>query len=174
MLRAVLAVVLAVALVAAAMPAVEAARERHAADRAESGLTRVVERAAALAATEEATPGGAARRHLSLSVPDGGFATAPVDYLAVGGVPDCGSPRDTDGGDVVAYRLRGARPRVAHLPVDLRVVAAGTLRADDEPLVVRDDARLTLALATVDGRRTVLVGRGPDPFAGTRWGGAGA
>jgi len=174
MLRVVLAALLALALVAAAMPAVEAARERRAADGAESTLTRVVERATALAATEEATPGAAARRSLDLSAPDGGVATAAVDYLAVGGVPGCGSPRDTDGGDVVAYRLRDGHPRVAHLPVDLRVVAAGTLRDDDEPLVVRGDARLALALATVDGRRTVLVGRGPDPFAGTRWGGAGA
>lgn len=171
MLREVLAVLLATALVVAAMPAVEAARERNAAGRAEASLTRVQEVATRLAATEEASPGGAARRTLSLSVPTGGFASSSVAYLAVGGLPDCETPRDTAGTDVIAYRLAGGPVRVASVPIDLRVVADGTLLADAEPLVVRGDARLTLALVAGDDGPTVVAGRGPGAVDGLDQGG---
>jgi hypothetical protein len=169
-LRVVLAVLLAAALLAAATPAVQGARERATADRATSSLSRVSERATGLVASAEATPRGAARRHLRLALPDGGFAHAPLEYLAIGGVPDCETPEDTDAGDVVAYRLRGGDPRVAHVPVDLRVVTDGRVRDDDESLVLRGDASLTLALVDDDGP-TVLVGRGSTPFETIREGG---
>jgi hypothetical protein len=162
-LRVVLAVLLAAALLTAATPAVQGARERATADRATSSLSRVSERATGLAATDEVTPRGAAKRHLRLALPDGGFGHAPLEYLSIGGVPDCGTPRDTDAGDVVAYQVRGGEPRVVHVPVDLRVVTDGRVRDDDESLVLHGDASLTLALVDVGGP-TVLVGRGSTPF----------
>lgn len=164
MLRVVLAAVLAAALLAVAMPAIEAAGERATAEQATSALSRVREKAVGLVRREEPAPGGAARRSLTLAPPDGGLVRAPLDYLAIGGVPDCGTACDTASGDVVAYRIRGAEPRVAHVPVDMRVVSAGRVRSDEEPLVLRGAARLTLALVSRNERPTVLVGRGPDPL----------
>jgi hypothetical protein len=158
-LRVVLAVVLAIALLAVALPAVERARTQRSADLAEGSLARVAERATGLAATDAATDGGAARRVVSVTVPAGGPGTAPVAYLAVGGAPDCATPRDASGGDVVAYRLRGGPTRVRHLAVDLRVRTGGRLRDDDDPLVLRDDARLVLSLVGTDGGSRVVVER---------------
>lgn len=160
MLRAVLAVVLAVALVAVALPVVERARAQRSADLAEGSLARVAEQATGLAAAGEATGDGAARRVADVTVPAGGLVTAPVAYLAVGGVPDCGAPRDGTGGDVVAYRLDGGPTRVRHVPVDLRVRTDGRLRDDDDPLVLRQDARLVLSLVRTDEGRRVVVERG--------------
>jgi hypothetical protein len=158
-LRVVLAVVLAVAVLAVALPVVERARTQRSADLAEGSLARVAERATGLAATDEATGGGAARRVVSVTVPAGGPGTTRVAYLAVGGAPDCATPRDASGGDVVAYRLRGGPTRVRHLPVDLRVRTDGRLRDDDDPLVLRDDARLVLSLVGTDGGSRVVVER---------------
>jgi hypothetical protein len=158
-LRVVLAAVLAVALLAVALPAIERARTQRSADLAEGSLALVAERATGLAAADEPTGGGAARRVLAVTVPAGGLGTAPVAYLAVGGAPDCATPRDASGGDVVAYRLRGGPTRVRHLPVDLRVRTGGRLRDDDDPLVLREDARLVLSLVGTGGDSHVLVER---------------
>lgn len=160
MLRAVLAVVLAVALLGVAMPAVDEARADRTSHLAAGELSRLSERTTGLAATEEVGPDATARRVVSLSVPGAGFTTAPLEYVAVGGVPDCGRPRDTAEGDVVAYRLRGGAPQVRHVPVDLRVVTGGRVRGDEDPLVLRGDAHLTLSLVSRGGERTVLVRRG--------------
>lgn len=159
MLRVVLAVLLAVALLGAAMPVVEDARADRTSTLAAGELSRLAERATGLAAGGEAGPDAGSRRTVDLSLPDGGFATAPLAYAAVGGLPDCDAPGDTGAGDVVAYRLVGGEPRVRHVPVDVRVVEAGQARDDDEPLVLRGDASLTLALVEDEGPPTVLVGR---------------
>lgn len=164
MLRVVLAGVLAAALLAAAMPTIDAARERATAEQAGSTLSRIHERAVGLVRTEEPTADGAARRHLSIALPDRGFARAPVAYLAIGGIPDCGTNHDTAAGDVVAYRVKGGPVRVAHVPVDMRVVTDGRVRDDEDPLVLRGDARLTMALVSRNGRPTVLVGLGSNPL----------
>jgi hypothetical protein len=165
-LRVVLAVLLAVALVGVAVPAVERARAERAADLAEGSLARVAERATGLAAAEEATGGGAARRTLSVSVPSGGLATGAVDYLAVGGAPNCMTPEDTASGDVVVYRLAGGAVRVRYLPVDLRVVGDGQT-GDDDPLVLREDAVVTLSLVRDGDQRRVHVQRGRAPAGDT-------
>lgn len=159
MLRVVLAVLLAVALLGVAMPVVEDARADRTSTLAAGELSRLAERATGLAASGETGPDAASRRTVDLSLPAGGFATAPLAYAAVGGLPDCDAPGDTAAGDVVAYRLVGGDTRVRHVPVDVRVVEAGQVRDDDEPLVLRGDASLTLALVETGGTRTVLVGR---------------
>lgn len=178
MLRVVLAVVLSVALLGVAMPVVEDARAERTSSLAEGELARLAERATGLAATEEPGPGGDPRRIVDLSLPESGIAAAPIDFLAVGGVPversepgtrrtdspgdgsRCVAPPDTPHGDVVAYRLEGGDTHVRQVPVDVRVVTDGRVRDDGEPLVLRGDARLTLSLVDRDGESTVLVHRG--------------
>lgn len=161
MLRVVLAVVLSVALLGVAMPVVEDARAERTSHLVEGELSRLADRTVGLAGTEETGPGGVPRRVVTLSLPAGGFGAAPIDYVAIGGVPDCGTPRDTDHGDVVAYRLQGGDVRVRHVPVDLRVVTEGRVRDDEDPLLLRGDARVTLSLVDRRSGRTVLVERGP-------------
>lgn len=160
MLRAVLAVVLSVALLGVATPVVEDARVQRSSHLVEGELSRVAERTIGLAATEETGPGAAPRRVVALSLPSGEFVTAPIDYVAIGGVPDCRTPRDTERSDVVAYKLRGADAHVRTVPVDLRVVTDGRVRDDEDPLVLRGDARVALSLADRDAGPTVLVRRG--------------
>lgn len=174
MLRVVLAVLFSVALFGVAVPVVEDARAERTGSVVEGELTRLGERAAGLESTEETGPAGSPRRVVSLSLPDGGVAAAPIDYVAIGGLPGCGSPRDTAYGDVVAYRTRGDEARVGHLPVDVRVVTGGRVRGDEDPLVLRGDATVTLTLVDRDGTRTVLVRRGtvaPALVAVREWGG---
>lgn len=160
MLRVVLAVVLALALLGVARPVVDDARAERTGRLAEGELARVTERATGLAGSEETGPGGAPRRVVTLSVPDGGLAAAPIDFVAIGGVPVCGTSRDTPHGDVVAYRVQGGDTRVGHVPVDLRVVTDDRVRGDEDPLVLRGDARVSLSLVDSEGGRTVLVRRG--------------
>lgn len=160
MLRVVLAAALAVALAAAAAPAVEDARARHSASHVEAELGALAGAARDLAREEPAPRGVAARRVLSVSLP-GGPAAAPVEYVAVGGVPGCHAPGDTGGGDVLAYRLAGGPTRARRLPVEVRAVGPDGVRDDDEPLVLRGDARVTLTLVDRDGAAVVLVRRGP-------------
>lgn len=160
MLRVVLAVLVAVALLGVAMPVVEEARDDRTARLLEGELTAVAESAGELATEGELSATAPPRRSLRVDLPADGPGTAPVEYVAVGGVPDCKSPRDTAAGDVVAYRLSGHPPRVSHLPFDLRVPGDGHVRDDDEPLVLAGDATLTLTLVERHGRRTVLAERG--------------
>lgn len=159
MLRVVLAVVLSVALLGVTMPVVEDARAERTSHLAEGELSRLAERTIGLATTEETGPGGAPRRVVTLSLPDGTFAAAPIDYVAIGGIPDCRPSRDTRYGDVVAYRLQGGVTRVRQVPVDLRVVTEGRVLDDEDPLLLRGDARVTLSLVNREAGPTVLVRR---------------
>lgn len=160
MLRVVLAVVLSTALLGISMPVVEDARAERTSHLVEGELSRLAERAIGLETTEETGPGGAPRRVVSLSLPAEGLAAAPIDYAAIGGVPDCRAPRDTGHGDVIAYRLQGGDARVRHVPVDIRVVTEGRVRGDEDPLILRGDARVTLSLVDRRTGPTVLVRRG--------------
>lgn len=166
MLRTVLAVVLAVALLAAAMPAVERARVASAdaaARRTVAGLFDAVER---LDRSSDAVPPDrpGARRVVGLRLPERGPGSRGVAAVAVGGVPGRDHPRagalaEAADADVVAYRVRGERYRVIRVPgVDFRIVRDCSNSPDAGPLVVEDDDRLVLRLAAVDGERVVLVG----------------
>lgn len=168
-LRAALAVVLAAALVAASLPAIESARVRASEEAARRAAHDVTTVAQALARESDPVPrdAGGARRTVELAVPERGPGTAELAYLAVGGRPGGLAPRDTDAGDVLAYRVRGGPERVVRVDVDLRMVENGTVRSDDAPLVLRGDSRLHLRLVRLDGEPVVLVSRatsaGADP-----------
>lgn len=161
MLRAVLAVLLAVALLGVALPVLEDAREERSARLVEAELDAVGAAAVDLDDAEEvADREAASRRSLPVTVPARGLAEAPVDYVAVGGAPGSNCDLDADGVDVLAYRLAGGDVRFRYVPVDLRVVGPdGTVEPDGTPLVLRGDAHLTLSLVELDGDRVVLVER---------------
>lgn len=176
MLRAVLAVVVAVALLGAALPAVD----RAGVDRSTSllageaeTLARAVER---LATGSDPVPAGArgARAVVELRLPGRSWATQPADYLAVGAARR-GDPPDGRDGDVVAYRVAGGRERTVRLPADVRAAEGDGFAPDDRPLVLAEPGRHALALWLVgfDGRPVVVVSRLGDargarrpPFAG--------
>lgn len=167
MLRVVLAVVLAAAILGATLPALDSARQTRADRLAATEIDEIATTAKSLVEEEDAVrPDVAgARRTLSVSAPDASPTRAAVAYVSIGGVPGSGPPTDaaTDGGDsdVLAYRLANGEPRVRRVGVDLRVVQNGRVLGDDRPLVIRgDDRRLSLRLVRLDGRTTVLVSVG--------------
>mgnify|MGYP000438608642 CR=1 FL=1 len=163
MLRLVLAVALAVALVAAATPALDDARATRTERLAERELDRI-EAAATTLASEDA-PG--ARRTLAVSLPDRSPTTAALDVVAIGGVPDEESVQgqsvranDSAERDVMAFRVAGAPRHVRRVGTDLRVVRDGAVaESDATALVLRggESYAVTLRLVRLDGRPTVVV-----------------
>lgn len=137
MIRAVLAVCLAVALLGVAVPAVENASRDHSASVADAELDRLRATLADLAATDDALPAHSpgARRLVTLRIPTPDLAAAPLAYLAVGGVPEAASGESTpEAPDRLAYRLRGGEPRTVSVPVDLHTPG-------EDPLVLRSPGR---------------------------------
>lgn len=157
MIRAVLAVCLAVALLGVALPAVEDASRDHSAAVADAELTRLRATIADLAATDAALPADSAgaRRLVTLRLPTPDLAAAPVAYLAVGGVPGTASDDTSAGGSTrLAYRLQGGQPQTISVPVDLRT-------PDGDPLVLRRAGRhrLRVRLLAADAGVAVRVER---------------
>lgn len=206
MIRAVLAVLLAVALLGVSFPVLEDARKERSSTLAESQLDAIEAAAVELVDSEEAvelddsgsiTAGDetsvppdhyvASRRSLSVDVPNRGLTEAPVEYVAIGGVPPEVRPADDDAGDgvdagggvdvedgvdvgggddvddgggVLGYRVADGDVRIRHAPVVFRVVEPnGTIASSGTPLVLYGDAELTLWLVELDGDRVVLVRR---------------
>ncbi|USZ68908.1 hypothetical protein NGM10_04025 [Halorussus salilacus] len=180
MIRTVLAVVLAAALVGVATPALDAARTTRSERLTAAELGRVETAAEGLVAEETpAGPGGPGpRRTLEIELPGDSPTTAPVAYVAFGGRPG-ESVADTGRTDAVAFRVAGGRHHVHRVGVDLRVAGRdevagrdrvtvrnggespprGRLAADARPLVLRGGAayRLVLRLREDDGRPTVVL-----------------
>ncbi|WP_137283355.1 DUF7311 family protein [Halorussus salinisoli] len=157
MLRVVLGVALAVAVVAAATPALEDARTTRTERLTERELGRV-ETAAATLAREEA-PG--ARRTLTLSLPDDSPTAAGLAFVALGGLPS-GEPTATDTADrdVFAFRVRGGRRHVHRVGTDLRVIRDGAIaESDSEASILRGGETYAVTLRVVRSaeRRTVVV-----------------
>lgn len=167
--RVLTAAALAVALLSAVLPAVDAAREDRADSLVRGELDRL-ERAARSLKTDDVGGKGVpgARRTVELSIPRASWAAAPVAYVAVGGVPvaEAGSktgtgaaPPASDAAEaVVAYRLRDGTPRTVRVD-DPR------LRTPDGPVVLGPGRhRLVLSLTRVRGdgrpRTAVVVRRG--------------
>lgn len=144
MIRTVLAVVLTVALLAAAIPAVNEGREARTATHLD-GVTERVERAArSLLAHDDPTPPdvAGARRVVDLRLPARSW-TAAGATLRIDGAAD-----------LIAYRVADGRPRRASLRgVDLRTPGG--------PVVLRASGRHRLALSLVrDDGIGVVVRRG--------------
>ncbi|MFT4923559.1 MAG: hypothetical protein ACI8XM_002786 [Haloarculaceae archaeon] len=155
MLRVVVAVVLAGALLAVSLPVVETARIDHAETRVATALDRLDVRATRLDDRNDPTRPGlsGARRTLTLHLPSRSWGSAGLDYLAIPG-PDGEIPRQGASADArITWRVTGGN-RSAHRP-SLRLVGP------EGGLLVRQGGtrRVVLTLARVDGQRTVVVSR---------------
>lgn len=163
MLRAVVAVVLASALLAASLPAVElAARERTeatltaGADRLETAVADLRHRESAVDAER------GARRIVTVEIPARSRTEASVAAFAIGGVPDDSTAQNRTGVDL-AWRVDGGALATRRLP-GVRVVHLRDGHVLAEPLVLESPGPHRLALTRIerDDRRLVAVRRLPD------------
>lgn len=142
MIRVVIAVVVATALLAASLPAVDSARADRTAAQLDGELAALSDSAASLVDRDDATATGlpGARRVVSLTIPARSWTAAGVDSVTVGCRDECRRP-------TVSYTLDNGRTRRVHL--DLPLVVA------DGPLVFRASGthRLTLTLERGDVER---------------------
>lgn len=155
--RVVLAVLVAVALVAAAMPAVEDARQGVTATTTEREAGHLRDAIRSIRRTSDPVPRGVpgARRLVTVEVPTG---TGDAPTLRVGS-GDADPTLDGNHSDVVTYDVppgTGGRETVA---VDVRVVRDGYVQPDDEALVLRGTQTVAVRYVLVDGEPTVTVAR---------------
>jgi hypothetical protein len=169
-IRVVLAVLLAIALLAVSTTALEYARTARSDRLADGEVGELTDAVAELRGGEEGVPGAdhAARRVVDVAVPAGGVGTAPVSYVAIGGVPGRSLANDTDERDVVASRLEGGPVRRRWVPVAVRTPGPESTAGDetfvefapdDEPLVLRQPSTVELSLVRRGGRPVVLASR---------------
>ncbi|MFB6124729.1 MAG: hypothetical protein ABEJ59_02055 [Halanaeroarchaeum sp.] len=150
--RVLLAVLLAAALVTAAMPAIEDARSGVAASTADRETQRVAEAVDRLPRRSDPVPRDVPGARRVLDVDPG-----PRGTIRIGAAPGV-SGLDADG-DVVSFEAGGTRDRSPVAP-PVRVVGQnGTLLRDGRPLVVRDRLHVVLRYELVDGRPVVTVAR---------------
>lgn len=143
--RVALAVVTATALLAASAPAMSTARADRADATMDRQLSALSDRLESLAARDDATPEGSARRVLTVRIPARTLTTAAVDRLSF---------RTQNGNGVATWRVAD-RNRDRELLADLPV------RPDGGKLVLRDTGphRLAFTLVTDGGERAVTVRR---------------
>lgn len=153
MIRLVVAVALAVATLAVALPAVDDARTTRT-DAAIAGTVDRMERAArALAITEDATAARAtaATRRVGITLPARALTAARPAFVAVGGPPDGPGNRST-----ITYAVSSTtRRRHLRIPVPVRTPGG--------PVVFRASGRHAVSLALVcgDDGPAVVVTRAP-------------
>lgn len=140
MIRVVLAVVAATALLTASLPAVKEARADRTASQMDRVGTRLGDASESLLAADDADAG--ARRVLTLTLPARSLTRAGVDRFAFGCTPDC----------VLEYRLSGGR--TSH-----RVLGSDSLATPDGAIAFSrpGEHRLMLRVVRIDGRRVVTV-----------------
>lgn len=188
-LRLVLAVALAAAILVVVTPALEDARTTRTERLTARELGRI--RTAAETLAGEESPG--ARRTLTVSLPGESPTTAPLAFASVGGIPNrsaAGPPSnltDTADRDLLAYRVgggstgvrsgdstavrTGGSTAIRRIGVDLRVVRNDEVAASDSRALVLlggETYRLTLRLMRIRGRLRVVVGVGDSSGASRR------
>lgn len=164
MLRIVFAVLLAVALLGVAQPAIETARVERSGTAVEGDLAAFETAARDLATNADPATelDEAARRTVTIDVPRGSPTTASVAFVALGGLPD---QTVADGDSVLAYSV-GGTTHVRRVSVEIRALGPdGDLRPPGEPLVLREPRQVTLLLLERNGDPVVVVTAG-DPDAG--------
>lgn len=163
MLRAVLAVAIAAALLAVSLPPIDAARR----DNADSAMRRTLEHLETvtenLERNNDPVPVGSAgaTRTVTVRIPARGWHGVEVTRVTIGGLKGADAA-DTNGSDVFGWRLRGGPRHVLRVDrVDIHAVAAGTVLPDDRPLVLGEPGRhvLELRLVRLEGNPVVLVRR---------------
>ena len=158
MIRVVLTVLVAVALLATATPALEDARTATTVERLDSEADRVERAVGGLVSgsVSVADPSLAARATVTVDVPSG-FAAAPVDRVALAET-DGGSEADTTETEVaLRYRIDGGPKRT----VPIAPGGAGSAVAvDGGAVALRPGGESRLALRFVDdGGPTVRIAR---------------
>ncbi|WP_299266355.1 DUF7311 family protein [Halorientalis sp.] len=163
MLRAVVAVVLASALLAASLPGVELAAHQ----RSEAALTAETDRLRTAVADlkhRESAVGAetGARRVVTVEIPARSRTVAGVTALAIGGVPGRKEPDVRKAVDI-AWRVDGRDVTTRRLP-GVRVVHYREGRVVDEPLVLEAPGEHRLALTRIerDGEHLIAVRRLPE------------
>lgn len=135
MIRTVLAVLLATALLSMTLPAIDAAGEQRTADRLERASDDITTEATALLEEEPgATRSLAPRRVVAIELPDRSLTTAGVDRFVVDG--------NGTGPAVVSYAVAGQPESTAttRLP----------LRTPDGPIVLESAGQQTIVLRLLD------------------------
>ena len=161
MIRVVLTVALAVALLAAVMPALQEARTATTVERLETEADRIMRVAATLPAhsvgvTDEAL---AARTSMAVVTP-AGFAAARIERLQVVDatrVPAAVRGESTTDGVAIVYRFRHGRLRAAAIPPPTDAVGI-EVEGGVIPLRPRGETRLWLRLVDT-GKPTVRITR---------------
>lgn len=141
MIRVVVAALLALAILAAAMPAIESARQDRTEAQVEAAIDDIDEAAVDLTRSEEPVKHGpGAKRVVTVKIPAAGFAAADVEYLRIG----------ADDGRY-EFRIEDRRQRARHG----RIPVHGS---DGEPVVLSEPGTHRLALRLVaDGSGTRVV-----------------
>lgn len=150
MIRVVTAVLLAVALLAVSMPAIDDARVTTSMDRLETTADQI-ERAAGEVAADSvavADPALAGRSVLVVTVPSG-FTAAPIDQLRIVDAPASATHTDVDGVQLV-YRLRHGSPQALHIPPPTDAVDID-VAGESVPLRTSGESRLVLRLVEAEG-----------------------
>jgi hypothetical protein len=150
MLRVVVAVTLAVALLGVAMPTVETARVEHADARVAAEVDELIATATLLAERNDPPPAGirGARRTVALYLPGPSWSTERLESLVVPGPADS-APRGT-----IRWQVAGGHESTRYAPVPLVGPKDG--------FVVQSGGRqeVVLELVSRDGRQIVLVRHG--------------
>lgn len=152
MIRTAVAVALAVALLAASLPAIDTARVQRSDAEIRDELDDLVGEARALAATNDAVgAGGSARRVVTLRLPTAGFASAGTGQVRLA-APRPGRPAGTTGSALSWRADGGANHTVRPDGVPIR-------RPGGDPLIVENGGRREVVLSLVErgGDRVVVV-----------------
>lgn len=175
--RLVLAVVVAAALLGAALPVVEDARHDLATTTADRSVQSVADAITDVRRSSDPVPRGVpgASRVVAVDVPaDGtvllgattiGGATTDVGATTnasgsganAGGTATDRPPVDGPSDDVISARVSQRAAGRERVGVDVRIVEDGRVRPDEEGLAVRESGRVVLRYVLVDGEPTVTV-----------------
>jgi hypothetical protein len=150
--RLVLAVILAAALLGAAMPVVDDARQDVAVADADRAAQNLADAMADLSRSSDPVPRG---------VPGGRRAVTvdlPQDASLVVGSTENGTTSTRSAG-VVTARVPPSADRTTRISTSVRVVEGGRVQNPNRRLVLRDGARVRFRYVLVDGVPTVTVAR---------------
>lgn len=145
MIRAILAVACAIALVAASLPAIDDVRTERAEAALETEIDRF-DRAAAVAADADHPRAGGpgAQRAVRIDLPVAGLLTADADWIVLG----------ADSGRLVRYRVAGGTERTATLSVPVRTADGSPVNcsaAGSHRIILRPAPEGDGVVGTIDG-----------------------
>lgn len=162
MLRAVIAVSLATALLGIGLAGLDTARHEHSDAQVRGEIEHLTAAIHDVHAREAAvgTSDDAARRVVTLRLPERDWTNAGIDYVQIGGTidqTDAGGNVSDAAGGTIGYRVAGNHEQ--HLTLDGIRIEGGP--SGERPLVIGESGthRLAVSLVDRDGNRTVVVER---------------